>query len=321
MRKALLSIFILTLIFSTTRVYGQQDPQFSQYMLNYLFNNPAYAGVEGFTKITAVHRSQWSGFNTTFDGSGGAPNTQYIGMTTPVQKLRGGVGFFIVNDNLGPQNNLQMQLSFAYHLAIKESKLSFGLRTGIYSQSIDAGEYRIIREDDPIYVQLLNNDSQVRPDLALGVWFQSEKVFAGVSFNHLLKSEFDFGVAGLRNALEEHLVFTAGYNYELNYNLVVTPTVILKSDLNEISIEGGAIGTYDDKYWAGLSFRQGDAFIAMLGVNLLKDKSLSIGYSFDYVFKGQDAKQPTSHEVLLSYTLPALVTGGKKIIRTPRFRH
>ena len=136
-----------------------------------------------------------------------------------------------------------------------------------------------------------------------------------------MKSEFDFGAADLRNALEEHLVFTAGYNYELNYNLVVTPSVIVKSDLNEISIEGGVMGTYDDKFWAGLSFRQGDAFIALLGINLLKDKSLSIGYSFDYVFKGQDAKQPTSHEVLLSYTLPPIVAGGKKIIRTPRFRH
>ena len=223
MRKAPFSIFILLLFFSTAKVNAQQDPQFSQYMLNYLFNNPAYAGVEGFTKITAMHRSQWAGFNTTFDGAGGAPNTQYIGVTSPIQKLRSGIGFFIVNDNLGPQNNLQMQVSFAYHLAIKESKLSFGLRTGIFSQSISSGEYRIIDENDQVYQAILENDSQVRPDLAVGVWFQSEKVFAGVSFNHLLKSEFDFGVAPLRNALEEHMVFTAGYNYELNYNLVVYP--------------------------------------------------------------------------------------------------
>jgi len=58
-----------------------------------------------------------------------------------------------------------------------------------------------------------------------------------------------------------------------------------------------------------------------MGVNVLKDKSLKIGYSLDYIIQAQKAKQATSHEILMSYNMPAVTGGGKKIIRTPRFRH
>jgi hypothetical protein len=53
----------------------------------------------------------------------------------------------------------------------------------------------------------------------------------------------------------------------------------------------------------------------------LKDKSLKLGYSLDYVIQAQKAKQATSHELLLSYNMAAVTGGGKKTIRTPRFRH
>ena len=58
----------------------------------------------------------------------------------------------------------------------------------------------------------------------------------------------------------------------------------------------------------------------LLGLNLLKDNSLRAGYSFDYVIQNRDAKQATSHEIMVSYALPVGVYGEKKIIRTPRFR-
>jgi len=50
---------------------GQQDPQFTQYMFNTIYYNPGFSGVEGVTKITALHRSQWIGYSSTF--SDGVP--------------------------------------------------------------------------------------------------------------------------------------------------------------------------------------------------------------------------------------------------------
>lgn len=318
MMKIFYSLLFMAIILSHNSLYAQQDGQYSQYMFNTLFYNPAYAGVEGVTKITAFHRSQWAGYTGSFV-PGGAPTSQVLSFSTPVFRIRSGVGLHIVNDNLGPLNNLEAQLSYAYHLGLRNSKLSFGMRVGAYSQSIDFDKYDPIDDGDPFIQE--GRISQIRPDLALGIYYRAEKLYIGAAFNHLLKAEFDFGIDQFSNPLENQVTLTAGYDYEFNYNLILTPSILVKTDLNNYSFDLSLIGTYNDKLWGGVSFRQGDAAIGMLGYSLFQDNSLKVGYAFDYIIKAQEAKEPTSHEIMLSYTLPAAAAGGKKIIRTPRFRH
>jgi len=142
MRKVRFSGSALGALLMAHVVWGQQDAQFSQYMFNTLFYNPAYAGVEGVTKVQFIARTQWAGYSSTFDGSGGNPNTQMISLTSPVLKIRSGFGLYILNDKLGPLNNIEAQASYAYHLAIKDAKLSIGIKAGIYSQIIDRELYR-----------------------------------------------------------------------------------------------------------------------------------------------------------------------------------
>lgn len=287
-------------------------------MFNTLYYNPAYSGVDGVTKLTAIHRSQWAGYQPSF-GGGGAPTTQLISMTTPIYKINGGFGAYIVNDKLGPQNNLEAQASFAYHLGIKESKLSFGLRAGIYSQTINFDQYRATDPNDPL-LQARGKESQVKPDLSAGVFFRSTKYYAGASFTHLMKSEFDFGL-NQRNALESHMYVTGGYFYDVNFDLRIQFSGLVKTDFTKTSFDLGGIGYYKDTMWGGLSFRQSEAVIVMLGYSFLKDKSLKLGYGLDYIVKDQQAKQPTSHEFMLTYELPVNPGSGKKIVRTPRYRH
>jgi type IX secretion system PorP/SprF family membrane protein len=299
--------------------FAQQDPQFTQYMFNNLYLTPAFSGVDGVTRLTAFHRSQWLGYQSSF-GDGGAPSTQMISFTTPIYKLKSGFGGYVINDKLGPQNNLEIQASYAYHLGIGESKLSFGIRVGVFSQTLDYDKYRAIQQNDPLLENKTGKDSQIKPDMAFGVFYRTEKWYAGAGFNHLLKSEFDFGVSQ-RNALENHLNITAGYFYEVNFDVKVNPTILVKTDFNEYSFDIGIMATLKDTMWGGLSFRQSEAAILLLGYSLLKDKSLKLGYSLDYIIKDQDAKQPTSHEIMLSYELPVNPGSGKKVVRTPRYRH
>jgi type IX secretion system PorP/SprF family membrane protein len=315
-KKSLLLILILASY--QAELFGQQDPQFTHYMFNTLYYNPAYAGVEGVTKFTAIHRSQWLGYQPTY-GGGGAPTTQVISFTTPIYKLKSGFGAYIVNDRLGPQNNLEAQASYAYHLPIKNGKLSFGMKAGLYSQTINFNLYRPIDQNDPV-LKSSGKESQVRPDLAVGAFLQREKYYFGLSFNHLIKSTFDFGLSQ-RNALETHAYFTGGYFYEVNFDLRIQFSTLVKSDFTKTTFDVGGIAYYKDTMWGGLSFRQSEAAIIMLGYSLLKDKSLKLGYGLDYVIKDQDAKQPTSHEFLLTYQLPINPASGKKVVRTPRYRH
>jgi type IX secretion system PorP/SprF family membrane protein len=314
-RKTYLVIVLLAVL---QPVFGQQDPQFSQYMFNDLFNNPAYSGVMGMTNLSVTYRSQWLGYSGTYD-EGGAPSTFLASFNTPIFRIRSGAGFYFVNDVIGPQNNIQFMGSYAYHLGVGNGKLSLGVRAGIFGQSIDFTQYRAVNPDDPL---LLNGkESQYRPDMGVGIYYKAEKYFAGVSLNHILETQFDFNSDSLKNALANNLVINGGYVYELNYDIILTPTLLVKTDFVSYSFDISVIGTYREKFWGGLSYRQSEAIVALMGVNLLKDKSLRLGYSLDYVIQAQKAKQATSHELLLSYNMPAVTGGGKKVIRTPRFRH
>jgi type IX secretion system PorP/SprF family membrane protein len=300
------------------QAHAQQDPQFTQYMFNTLYYNPGYSGVEGVTKLTALYRNQWTGYQPSF-GGGGAPSTQIISMTAPVFKINSGFGAYILNDKLGPQNNLEAQASYAYHLGIREAKLSLGMRVGMYAQTLNYDLYRPTDPNDALLAQG-GKVSQVRPDVAVGVFFRKEKYYAGVSFDHLIKSEFDFGV-GQRNALQPHLYATGGYFYQLNFDVKLQFVTLVKSDFSKVTADIGGLAYFKDTMWGGLSFRSSEAAILLLGYSMLKDKSLKLGYGLDYIIKDQAAKQPTSHEFMLTYELPTNPGSGKKVVRTPRYRH
>ena len=310
--------YTLLLAFFGVGAFAQQDPLFTQYMFNNLYMTPAFAGVDGVTRFSAIHRSQWLGYESSF-GDGGAPTTQMVSFNTPVYKLRSGVGAYVINDNLGPQNNLEAQAMYAYHLGIKETKLSIGVKVGIYSQSIDWGKYRAIHPDDP----LLKNgkDSQVRPDLGFGLFYRAEKYYLGVGFNHLLRSEFDFGTDETRGALENHINFTGGYFYEVSFDLKVQLSTAVRSDLNKTQVDLAGIAYIKDTMWGGLAFRQSEAASLLLGYSLLKDKSLKAGTAIDFIIKDRAAKENFSLEFMLSYDLPVNPGSGKKVVRTPRYRH
>lgn len=286
------------------------------YMFNTLYFNPAFAGVEGVTKFSALHRSQWLGYSPTI-GSGGAPTTQLISFTTPLFKANSGVGAYIVNDRLGPMTNLEGQVSYAYHLAVKDAKLSFGIRAGVFSQSINGKMYIAIDQNDPQLPERF--DPQQKMDLAAGIHFRKEKYYAGLSFNHLTQAKFDFNT-GQDGALQTHMYFTGGYFYDVNFDLRFQFMGLVKTDFTKTSFDIGGIAYIKDTLWGGLSFRQSEAAILLLGYSFLKDKSMKLGYALDYIIKDQDAKQPTSHEFMLTYELPVTPI-GKKVVRTPRYRH
>lgn len=322
-------LFTNTLLFLVSLIslpaFAQQETQFSQYMFNTLFYNPAYAGVRGQGNFAFLHRTQWLGYNGTFD-QGGAPNSQVLSFDAPFMQTSG-IGVHITNDQIATVRNTELQISYAYHIPLGDGKLSVGARAGAYSQT---NRFDILRPRDPDD-QLVNGaisnsgKMQIKPDVSAGLYYQAPTFYVGVSGTRLLQAEFDYGVTGLKNALARNLYLTAGYNITVNDQLVVTPSFLVKSDLNTYSFDVSAIATYDDRYWAGLSYRQGDAGILMLGANIKKNEAgyteIRAGYSFDYTLQGRQAKSATSHEFMVAYTIAPPAPIKKPAQRTPRYNH
>ncbi len=310
------------LIFFAHLLVAQQDAQFSQYMFNKLYFNPAQAGLHDTPQFSFLHRSQWLGYEPT-NYQGGSPTTQLFTISSPITSINSGIGLTLVNDKIGPIRNTYGTISYAYHFKLGQNRLSFGLAGGLYSFNIDPSQYRYNDQGDKNIP--VSSVSQAKPDFNGGVNFSNKKYYIGLSASHLNQSKFDYSVNATQkgsNSLSIHYFITGGYAINLNENLLINTSFILKSQRfnKESSVELSGIATFREKYWAGLAYRLQDAAVLLVGINLLENKSLKLGYAFDFTVTGKQAKASSSHEIMLAYALPALNRAIKPIIRTPRYR-
>jgi type IX secretion system PorP/SprF family membrane protein len=297
---------------------GQKDAQFSLFSLNQLYLNPAAAGADGLTKFQLTHRTQYAGYQgTNLSDGGGALSTQLFSFSMPFKNF--GIGFYALNDKSGPRTDQDFKVSAAYHIPLAGGKFQVGASAGLFRQAIDFGKLRARDPDDPLIQTGVI--SEINPDFAVGVRYESDAFYAGVSLNHFLKPKYQLGSETGTNPLPQTIYFNAGVNLELGYLLDIQPIVLVKSDISTLSVEGGATVTYNKRYWVGGTYRQQDTyFILMGGIYLLQDQSLRLSGAYDMVIGGNRAKAASSFEVMLSYALPSPKFGKKTIIRTPRFR-
>ncbi|HEX8545997.1 MAG TPA: type IX secretion system membrane protein PorP/SprF [Cytophagaceae bacterium] len=340
--KLTLQWLVVLMFLGFVPAFSQQDAQYSQYMFNSLYYNPAFAGTEGLTRFSFLTRIQWLGYQPTID-DGGAPQTHLLSGSTllPLLNKSLGVGAHLVYDTRGPLSTTQFKLSGSYLYKIGPGTLSIGLAGGVLNQRISGDKYRVIDEKDEIYQQLKTGvSSQTKFDMGAGLWYKTTKYYAGVSFNHLTRTKFTYGFDSFNSQLANHMFITGGYNLNVGTMIIVTPSTMIQTDLKQLTYHLGGIATYNEKFWVGLQFRQSfarkevanggvipknDDVTLLVGVNLLKNKqnnnALRIGYAFDLVTSGVGAKTRTSHEILLSYIIPAPWEIVRPKVRTPRYRH
>lgn len=323
MQKNLLYIFLSVFIFSSSATFAQQDAQLSQYMFNPLYINPAAAGMDGVTRFQLHYRNQWSDYQTTFDGSGSL-GTQIFTASMPLNGLHSGIGIQFVNDKTpsgaGYQN---MLLSYSYQIGLSNGGVvSIGAKGGFHTKSFDS-RFRPRDTGDPIVDALSGSINQMKADFSVGAIYKTVNYQIGASLNHVNTPKYSFGTDNSgQYAIKQVLNLTASYDYYLNDDIKVSPMALWKTDFTTNVLEGGAIFTYADKYWLGGSYRLNDAGIIIAGISMLKDNALRFGYSLDLTTVGATAKAPLTHEILLSYAIPAprLLAGKKTPVRTPRFR-
>lgn len=319
------AVFVLVFTLVGYSLRGQQDAQFTHYMYNQVYFNPAFAGLTNTNSLMAIHRSQWFGYDGTINASG-APNTQFISYNGVSNLWNGGFGAYVVNDNLGPVNNLEIQLAGSYTFNLGDrSSLTFGLKAGLFSNSINFDEIIVVDPNDNL-IGMSGKESQLNPDIGVGLLYRNGNFFGGLSANHFLQPKFDYGNDQVSNQLVRHYYVMAGYDYALNQEVTITPTLLIKNiGFNEYSWDITAIAKVRDRIWFGAAYRDTESASALVGYRLLQDRSLSLGYAFDFIINDAANKEPTSQEIMLIYTFSSEGGGrrklGKNIIRTPRYRY
>ena len=311
--------FFVILFLTTGYIQAQQDAQFTQYMFNGMFYNPAFAGKESGYRFSALHRSQWANY-TTSSGQGGAPVTQLITAEGRLDAKNIGYGLTIVNDQIGATGNLEINLQGSYQKKINRATLSFGGYVGMFSSSLDYGEIIVVNPEPNLPSS--GKESQMAVDFGAGILYDRGKYYLGLSSKHLTQPSFDFGDASYANQLKNHSYLLFGYRVRPIGQLRIEPSLLIKTvSFNNFSYDVSVMATHQNKINGGVAYRGEESVSLILGYSLLADNSLKLGYAFDLVVGGLEAKSPTSHELMLRYVLPTTSREVERVIqRTPRYR-
>jgi type IX secretion system PorP/SprF family membrane protein len=317
--RHLLRIFILLLPFVS---FAQQDPQFSQYMMNPFIWNPSVAALKNDYVLSLHHRSQWVGYTTSNSSDNiSAPSTQLFSVTAPVKKIKSGIGLSVMNDNLGPLRNMSTTLSYAYGTQLGSGKLAAGLGLGVQSMYINTDLWRPENANDPtLSVSNTGVLNKLNPNFRFGVSYATEKWMVGFATNNIFTPSYSYNSGKLTSQLDRHYYLQGSYLFPVSERVSIQPSTILKSVSGIHSSEISSL-VLVGSFWTGLSYRTSDALAMLAGINLLADKSLKLGYSLDLSVKSKSAKSLSSHEVFLSYNFGSVLYNKKPIARTPRFRY
>ncbi|MFC2175367.1 type IX secretion system membrane protein PorP/SprF [Bacteroidota bacterium] len=297
MKKTFTAIVSVGLLFLGTSVFAQQDPQFSMNMFNRLFTNPGYAGSSNGICANALHRQQWVGFD-------GRPITTVVNVDGTVKALHGGVGLSFLSDKLGAQYAGGVKLSYAYRLGLGPGTLGIGIEGGVMFNTLDGTKLRAIQENDPNIIT--TKAGGVAPDLGFGLYYHTDKLYAGISANHLIGPivKFNGSMDSTRYTVARNYYVMAGYTWDMTQTLALKPSVFLKTDASSVQFDVNLSLMWKNMVWGGVSYRMDDAVSVMAGVQI---KEFRIGYAYDITTSGLNKFSSGTHEVMLGYCykLPA----------------
>lgn len=301
LKKVVLSVVLAT---SCISGFAQQSPIFTHYMDNTLVVNPGYAGSRDALTVTALARSQWSDFK-------GAPTTQTITMHAPMSNQNIGLGLSIMNDNIGPTNNVSIKADFAYIMQVTAaSKLALGLSAGADIHQANLSSLQLDQQADPLFQNNINN--QVKPNFGAGAYYYRERFYAGVSSPDLVQNTYSDG----SGKQQRHYYFIGGALFNLANNLAFKPTTLIEVTADapaQMDITASFIIV--KKFLLGAMFRTGDAVGALVGLDITPQ--LHIGYSYDFSYGLETSKyNQGSHEIMLRYDF---IFFDKRQIHSPRY--
>ena len=290
MKKLLIFAFCFV---STQQIFAQQDPQYSQYMFNQMALNPAYAGSKEALSATAFIRSQWTGFD-------GAPSTETFSIHGPLKKKKVGIGFSVIADQIGPKKSVGALGSYAYRIPIKNGKLSFGLRLGVYNYTYnwDAIKYK----DQADVYNTHNQTSIIVPTADAGLYYYTNTLYLGISATHLYSGRLTSvsTLNGDNGKLAPHLFFTLGKAWAFNENVIFNPSCMIKTAKGSPTTADINLSfLLKQRIWVGLSIRSTYGFVVYTQFNIT-DK-FKLGYSYDYGVNKIGKALGGSHEIMLGY--------------------
>ncbi|MCL1822114.1 MAG: type IX secretion system membrane protein PorP/SprF [Prolixibacteraceae bacterium] len=289
--------------------FCQQDPQYTNNMFYKFGVNPGVAGSDESINGIMLNRYQWTGDEK-------APRTLVFGIESPLNMFgrQHGIGLNVINDKLGFDNSILIDMAYAYKVNLSFGTLGIGVSLGLFSKSMN-GEWKVPEGNADIWTPASSDAaipngevSQMAFNAGGGLYLSGSNYYLGVSVTHINQANIKFSDLAT-TFLARHYYLTGGYNIKLNDPLFeIRPSILFKTDMVSSQLDLNTNIVYNDKLWGGLTYRYQDAIALLLGVELFN--GLRIGYAFDLPLDGMG--KYGSHEVYVSYSLNLMTNRSRK---------
>lgn len=288
-------LLLALILFAYQKSIAQTEPMYSQYMFNMLGVNPAYAGNREATSFNLFQRKQWIGLQ-------GAPQTTSFSFDQSMLNKRAGWGIQFYDDKIGVEKADGINIMGSTRIQVSENGiLSGGLSLGLMNYRIDLMNVtERYTPNDPAFYSNLNKWT---PSLGLGIYYNTDNFYAGVSIPNLLKSRltaFDLIKSGLQKVNQKHIFLTSGIVFPINEDLKLKPSTMIKI------VEGAPIeADLNTNIWLrdiiglGVSYRTGDAVIGMAEIQI--NENLRFGYAYDMTISPLKYYNTGTHEIMIRY--------------------
>ncbi len=312
-------VYIILFVIAGPAALAQQLPLYSQYLYNRFLINPAIAGSDGFTSFNITAREQWVGYS-------GAPRTysfswqnrifkrgyqlrkNIFNKTVYRPKTEGKVGYggYIFSDRNGLVQRTGFQQAYTYHMWVDDyTQLSMGLALTGYHFRIDATERSFEDPNEPWLNDNLRKGVFI-PDFDFGIYLLDPKFEIGFSAQQMLGAAAKLGEVAYRNYwMDRHFYLFGSYNFYTGTKTELKPSVLVKmSEQVRPQADFGFTYTYDQSFWAGLSYRTGSALVANIGLrhfnSRVKLTTMYFGYSFDFSLNKIQSVTYGTHELTMA---------------------
>lgn len=307
---------LLLLFVCEIETFSQQAPVFTHHTYTHTFTNPGFAGLGEGICLNSVVRQQWAGFKDS-EGNKVAPETFLITGDMPLKFLHGGVGLTIVQDKLGFEKNVGVQIGYAYHKELGSATLGIGTALNFLNRTVDFSKFKPHQSGDPLLSTA--EESDMLFDLNLGVFLEvKDSWYAGFSATSLLESK---GKALTDNSSssfvgDRTLYLVGGYHLTAPWNQAIEfqPSISVMSNISTFQMNLTGTVIYNNKFWGGVNYRPQESIGLMIGLSVL---DLRIGYAYDINTMGLGV--PGSHEISLGYCFKINTEKNIKTYRNTRY--
>ncbi|MBI9069643.1 MAG: PorP/SprF family type IX secretion system membrane protein [Salinivirgaceae bacterium] len=325
-------IYILVFFSSINFLYGQ-DPQFTQFYSNPMYQSPSFAGaVEGY-RVSLNYRDQWPALP-------GKITTASFALDYNLAGFNSGLGIIVMRDKLGSSNltNLNVGFLYAYNIRISR-KIFFRPGLGFYyfqrsfnpeeliSSSMIYGQQNNGSITSPFDDEKLADKTQAADASVSGLLFV-HNFWIGLTADHLITPNVSFTEKVSRLPIKINLY--GGYRFYKVERLISTKKQSI-TIVGALRHQGLADQMDMGLYWSyepiilGVWYRdlpfikdfsRRDAIALLVGYKYM---NLSVGYSYDFTVSRMITNTGGAHEISLIYKFDVEQRKKFKPIPCPMF--